>query len=87
MYVMYEGDLASEAKIEVVSNRLRDTHTIALRPEHVHGIYGGAEEWVDDLSIRIIPSKGTTGTLRIGLYCGSGFSDEDSLWYSQLTRK
>jgi hypothetical protein len=87
LFVMYEGNLSSSAKIEVLSNQARDTHTIELKPGHVQGIYGGAEEWVDDLKIKFIPSTADHGNLKIGLYCGSSFSEEDRQWYFRLSRK
>jgi hypothetical protein len=87
LFVIYEGNLGSSAKIEVLSNQARDRHTIELKPGHVRGIYGGAEEWVNDLKIRFIPSTASPGNLKIGLYCGSSFSEEDREWYSRLSRK
>lgn len=87
LFVMYEGNLSSSAKIEVLSNQARDTHTIELKPGHVQGIYGGSEEWVDDLKIKFIPSTAEPGNLKIGLYSGSNFSEEDRQWYSRLSRE
>ena len=86
LYVMYEGHLDTDARIEVRSNRGRDAHTIELTSGSVQGVYGGAEEWVDDLLIRIVPSATTSGDLRIGLYCGASFSDADRQWHQQLSR-
>ena len=87
MYVMYEGNIDSESKIEVVSNRGRDTHSIDLNPGYVHGVYGGAEEWVDDLSVRFISDSKASGDVKIGLYCGTAFSEDDRSWYLQLARR
>ena len=87
LFVMYEGNLSSSAKIEVLSNQGRDTHSIELKPGLVQGVYGGAEEWVDDLKINFIPSTADPGNLKIGLYCGSSFSEEDRQWYSRLSRE
>ena len=87
MFVMYEGTIGSDAKIEVTSNRRRDKHTIELQKGQVKGIYGGAEEWVDDLSIAFLPSSSAGGEIRIGLYCGSGFPDADRAWYNRLARR
>ena len=87
MYVMYEGDVDSAARIEVRSNHGRDAHTIELAPGRVQGVYGGAEMWVDDLSIRFVSLAGASGNLRIGLYCGASFSDADRQWHQQLTRQ
>jgi hypothetical protein len=87
MFVMYEGTIASDAKIEVTSNRRRDMHTIELQKGQVNGIYGGAEEWVDDLSISFLPSFPAAGEIKIGLYCGSGFPEADREWYNRLSRR
>ena len=87
MYVLYEGTIGSDAKIEVTSNKGRDTHTIQLNAGQTHGVYGGAEEWVDDLSVAFIPSSPASGILKIGIYCGSRFSDDDRKWYGELSRK
>jgi hypothetical protein len=40
MYVMYEGSLDSDARIEVRSNHGRDAHTIELTSGSVQGVYG-----------------------------------------------
>ena len=87
MYVLYEGIIGSDAKIEVTSNKGRDTHTIQLNAGQTHGIYGGAEEWVDDLSVAFIPSSPASGSLKISIYRGSGFSEDDWRWYGELARK
>lgn len=87
MYVMYQGNLDSDARIEVRSNQGRDAHTIELTSGSVQGVYGGAEMWVDDLSIRFVSSAATSGDLRIGLYCGTSFSDTDRQWHRQLSRQ
>lgn len=87
LYVMYEGNLASDAEIEVRSNHGRDAHTIKLTPGSVQGVYGGPEMWVDDLSIRFVSSAATSGNLRIGLYCGASFSAEDGAWHQRLMRQ
>ena len=85
MFVLYEGTLSSDAKIEVISNQSRDEHTIELEAGHVQGVYGGAEEWVDDLKIRVVSHTDDTGSLKIGLYCGSSFSEDDRKWYRRLS--
>ena len=87
MFVMYEGTIEADAKIEVRSNRRRDYQAIELKKGKVNGIYGGAEEWVDDLAIVFRPSSSAGGQIKIGLYCGSGFSEADREWYSNLARK
>ena len=87
MFVLYEGTIGSDAKIEVTSNTRRDKHTIELQEGQVTGIYGGAEEWVDDLSITFLPSSSTGGEIKIGRYCGPGFPDADREWYNRLARK
>ena len=87
MYVMYEGTLDSDARIEVRSNHGRDAHTIELTSGKVQGVYGGAERWVDDLSIRFVSLTASSGDLRIGLYCGASFSDADRQWHQQLSRR
>jgi hypothetical protein len=87
LYVMYEGNLASDARIEVRSNHGRDAHMIELNPGSVQGVYGGPEIWVDDLSIRLVSSAATPGNLRIGLYCGASFSVEDRAWHQRLMRQ
>ncbi len=84
MYVLYEGALSSSATLTVLSNHRRDKHEIELKPGQVHGIFGGAEEWVDDLSVVFTPSGTERGKLKIGLYCGSGFSKEDWEWYNRI---
>lgn len=87
MFVLYEGTIGADGKIEVTSNKGRDTHLIQLNAGQTHGVYGGAEEWVDDLSVTFIPSFPASGSLKIGIYCGSGFSDDDQKWYGELSRK
>ena len=87
MYVLYEGTIGSAAKIEVTSNKGRNTHTIQLNAGQTHGVYGGPEEWVDDLSVAFVPSPPASGSLKIGIYCGSGFSDEDQTWYNRLIKE
>ncbi len=87
MYVMYEGNLDSDAIIEVRSNHGHDAHNIELTSGSVQGVYGGAEMWVDDLSIRFVSSAATSGDLRIGLYCEASFLDADRKWHRQLSRQ
>jgi len=87
MFVMFEGTIGSDAKIEVTSNRRRDNYTIELKKGQVQGIYGGAEEWVDDLSIAFLPSSPAGGEIKIGLYCGSAFPQADREWYNRLSRR
>lgn len=87
MFVLYEGNLSSKAKIEVISNQSRDTHTIELEPGDVQGVHGGSEEWVDDLKIRVVSSTADPGSLKIGLYCGSRFSEKDREWYYRLSQR
>ena len=86
LYVMYEGKLDTDAIIEVKSNNGRDTHTIKLAAGRMHGVYGGAEMWVDDLLIRFVPSADSSGDLRIALYCGAPFSTEDRAWHQELSQ-
>lgn len=87
MYVLYEGNLPADAMLAVISNRKRARHEIALLSGEVHGIYGGAEDWVDDLSVVFTPSMSGSGQLKIGLYCGTGFPEEDWAWFKRLSAK
>lgn len=87
MYVLYEGNLPADATLTVISNRKRDKQEMALVSGKVHGVYGGAEEWVDDLSVVFKPSKSGSGQMKIGLYCGTGFPEEDWAWFNRLSAK
>jgi hypothetical protein len=84
MYVLYEGSIDSDARIEVTSNRGRDQHTIDLKKGSIAGAYGGPEHWVDDLTIEYNPMGATTGEIKIGLYCGT-FTEEGREWYRRIT--
>jgi hypothetical protein len=86
LYVLYEGSIDADARIEVRSNQGRDTHTIDLQKGNISGVYGGAEHWVDDFSIHYNPMKAVSGQIKIGLYCGT-FTDEAREWHQRLIRE
>jgi len=85
MYVLYEGSIDSDARIEVTSNRGRDQYTIESKKGDIAGAYGGPEHWVDDLTIEYNPMGATTGEIKIGLYCGT-FTEEGRGWHRRLTQ-
>jgi len=87
LYVLYEGVVDANAALEVVSNMRRDHDTIPLPAGKVSGVYGGAEHWVDDLSVRFVPHGTTHGTLKITAICGRTFTDKERVWLLRLPKK
>lgn len=87
LYVIVEGRLDGDAALEVISNRGRDRREVSLRGPEVSFITGGAEDWVDDLKVHYRPGTAKTGQLYVALYCGTGFTSEDSARYSRISQK
>ena len=87
LYVLYEGVIDANAALEVVSNRRRDHETIPLQAGKVSGVYGGAEYWVDNLCVRVVPHGTTHGTLKITVICGRAFTDDERAWFFKVTSK
>lgn len=87
MLVLFEGTLEANAEIEIVSNRHRDRHLIELKAGKVSGRYGGAEAWVDDLSVDVTSQQTQHADLQIGLFCGGGITKEYFEWYKCLPDK
>jgi hypothetical protein len=84
LYVLYEGDITADAALEVVSNRGRDRAVIPLRAGKAGGVYGGAEHWVDDLSVRFVPCGAPRGALKITAVCGRDFTRGEREWFLGL---
>lgn len=87
LYVLYEGSVSTNAVLELVSNHGRDKAVIPLSAGEVSGVYGGAEEWVPDLSVRFVPHGVSRGTLKIAAVCGRAFTDEEREWFNKLYKK
>ena len=80
--VLYEGVISADAKLEITSGQ--NAIVIPLPVGKVSGSYGGMEEWVDDLSVRYVPSGQVRGTLKIIAVCGRSHTREEREWYLKL---
>ena len=87
LFVLYEGTINKNARLEITSNKGRDKITIPLSAGEVGGVHGGGEEWSNDLSVRFIPSGPTQGTLKIAAICGKGFTGDEWKWFNRLYEK
>ena len=84
MHILYEGVLSTNATFEVISG---DKTIIPLQTGEVSGIYGGLEDWLNDLSVRFVPNGTVVGTLKITAVCGRNFTKEEWEWYHKLYMK
>jgi len=87
MFVLYEGVINTNAKLELAFNGGRDKAIIPLQLGEVSGVYGGAEDWGDDLSVRFVPCENVHGTLKITAICGRRFTKKEWEWYSKLHKE
>ena len=87
LFVLYEGTINTNAKLEITSNKGRDKTIIPLSAGEVSGVHGGGEEWSSDLSVRFIPNGPTQGTLKIAAICGKRFTKDEHEWRGKLQQK
>ena len=82
--VLYEGNISSDAKLEVSTSRGAYIDVIPLPAGKVIGHYGGGEDWNDTLLVRYVPSGEVRGTLKITAICGRSLTDEEEEFYPKL---
>ena len=84
LYVLYEGTSSTNTVLELTFNKGRDSAVIPLPSGTIEGVYGGAEYWVNDLSVRFVPCEMGQGTLKITAICGRKFTNAERKWLNKL---
>jgi|GEM_PF-4983299 len=86
LHVVYEGCLDADASLEITHDSGRK-EVISLQAGEVSGIYGSAEAWEPNLSVRFVPGGAIHGTLKIMAVCGRTFTGEEREWCHRLHMK
>ena len=71
MYVVVEGDLTGKGELLVYENNVEEPHRISVFGPTVFYIFGGAENWSEQVTVTLLPGGIKSGGLDLRVYCGA----------------